>query len=169
MRAAGAKVLASRKELFPTISLAGAYGYLSGFYKNWTIPESRNWNVSPFGSLPIFHGGEIWANIDAQTSFQRQAVYNYEKSVLTALKDVEDALVGYFKTKARIDELTKKYNANVAASELAKALYFAGVVDFLYVNDVDRDLFITHNTLAESEGNLVTYLIAIYKALGGGW
>lgn len=169
MLASGARVLAAKKELFPTLSLSGIFSYATGFFTKWANAASQSWLISPLLTLPIFHGGEILSNIQAATSVQRQAVLDYEKSVVKALEEVEGALVGYFREGGRIKSLKEEVSAYREARELSNTLYIAGVVDFLYLLDSERDLFFTEILLAESKERLMTYLVAVYKSLGGGW
>jgi len=169
MRASGARVSVARKELFPTISLDAFFNYATGFFTKWTNKASQGWFISPSLFLPLFHGGEIISNIKVATSQQRQFVLEYEKIVLKAVEETEGALVGYFRESGRIHALKEEVNAYREARKLAEILYVGGTVDFLYVLDTERDLFISENFLAESKEHLMTYLVAIYKALGGGW
>lgn len=169
MRAAGARVSSAKKELFPTLSLQAFYSYATGFFNNWKQSASRQWSVTPLLLLPIFHGGEILSHIRAETSIQRQRVLEYEQSVLKALEEVEGSLLAYCKEGVRLEALTKEVNHYKQAQELALTLYTAGIVDFAYVLEIEKDLFLTQNIWAESKAQLLRNLVAIYKALGGGW
>lgn len=169
MRAAGARVMSARKELFPTLSIEALYSYATGFFTQWFKAGSRDWLFNPSLTLPIFHGGEIVAHIAFETSLQRQAVFEYEKRVLVAVKEVEDALVSYFQQGARCHVLEEEVAAYKEARQLAVDLYSGGLVDFLYVIDTERDLFFSEIDLAVSKEDLMTEFVAVYKALGGGW
>ncbi len=169
MLAAGARVLAARKEFFPTISLDSIFSYATGFFTSWFKSESRDWNLTPSLFLPIFHGGKILSHIAFETSIQKQSVLDYERSVLEAVAEVESALTAYFNEGTRIQALSEEVNAYKEARELALTLYSSGMVDFLYVIDTERDLFITEMVKAESKEELMAYLVGVYKALGGGW
>lgn len=169
LRATGARVLAARKEFFPTISLQGIFSYATGFFTSWTEAESKDWMILPSLTLPLFHGGKILANIAAETSRQRQAVLEYEKIVLYALKEVENGLVSFFQEGARLSELKQEVESYKEAREIAKILYTAGRVDFLYVIQVEDDLFFAEIMASESREKIMTDLTAIYKALGGGF
>lgn len=169
MRAAGARVMAARKEFFPTISIQSLFHYATGFFTSWIKPESRHWMIEPGLSLPIFHGGEILANVEVQTSIQHQSVLNYELTVLQAVEEVESALVGYFQQGARIGHLEDEIAALKEASELSRILYFGGVEDFLYVIETERNLYSTEIVLQENIADWMTEMVAVYKALGGGW
>jgi len=168
LRAAGVRLRASKKELFPTISIGALYSWASGFASKWFKPDSRSGNLTPLISLPLFHGGAIWSNIHVENSRQRQAVLAYEQTILTALKEVESSLISYIKQQIRHEALIREVEANQKARDLAQVLYIGGFVDFLYVLDVERDLFLSKNLLIRSQENLMVYLVAFYKSLGGG-
>ncbi len=169
MRAAGARVISARKEFFPTLSLSSLYTYATGFFTQWMKPASRQWYATPSITLPIFHGGEILSHIAFETSIQKQAVLEYEKRVLVAVKEVESALVGYFQEGERINALIEEVTAYREARGLSVNLFTGGMVDFLYVIDAERDLYIAEIELAGSKEDLMTQLVAVYKSLGGGW
>ncbi len=169
MRASGARVLASRKELFPEISLQAIYQMATCFYQKWFDRDSKQWALLPFISLPVFHGGGILSRIRADTSLQYQAVMEYERIVLIALKEMETSLNGYFKRSEEFRALENEVSDYQKARDLTEALYVAGLVDFLYVIDTERDLYFAEIRKSESKEELSTDLVAIYKALGGGW
>ena len=169
MHAAGTRVMAARREFFPTISLDSLYTYATGFFTSWIKPESREWTMMPSLLLPVFHGGEILSHVNIETSRQRQAVLSYEKSVLVALQEVEGALTGYFQEGARLQALENEVEAYSQASDLSRTLYFGGIVDFLYVIETEREYFIAEILRSGAHEDLMTQLVAVYKALGGGW
>lgn len=169
MRAAGTRVIASRKEFFPTINLAGEWGYAAGFFTQWFDSSSNAWNINPSVVMPLFHGGAIIGNVQAQTAIQHQAVIAYEKSILNALKEVESSLVAYFKEQERYQHLQEEAKANRDADQLAQELYLNGITDFTTANLTSREYFRSQNLVIDSKESLMQYLVAIYKALGGGW
>ena len=109
------------------------------------------------------------ANIQAAESREQQSLANYEKSVLAALKDVEDALASYTREKQRLGSLGGAAEANRRALELATLRYDKGLSNFLDVLDAQRSLYSSEDALTQSRGNVNTYLVSLYKALGGGW
>ena len=104
-----------------------------------------------------------------QNAREEQAVATYEQSVLVALQEVEDALVNYAKEEARRRQLADAAEANRKAVDLANQLYAAGRTDFLSVLQAQRDLFASQDALIQSTSTVSTDLVALYKALGGGW
>jgi len=93
----------------------------------------------------------------------------YRQAVLTALQEVENALVASTKEQARRDELVKAVASNRKALDLSMRLYTQGQTDFLSVLESQRALTLTEDALANSTGTVLTDLVALYKALGGGW
>lgn len=167
--AAGARLLVAKKDFLPTISLGAAIGYTSGFLKELFKHDSLSWSIG--GSLfqPIFHGGSLIANVAVRTSLQKTAALEYEKSIVTALQEVETTLKAYLEEQARKEALVREVAANKEARELAQVLYLAGKVDFIYVLNIEDDYFFSQVELVQSEERLMTHLIAVYRALGGGW
>jgi outer membrane protein TolC len=89
--------------------------------------------------------------------------------VLTSLREVADALVSFSNEQTRRQDLEKAVEANRRAVELANDLYKQGLTDFLSVLQAQRDLFVTEDLLVLSNRNVSSNLVALYKALGGGW
>jgi outer membrane protein, multidrug efflux system len=118
---------------------------------------------------PVFAGGKIRWNIELQKALEEEAFLAYQQTVLTALKDVETALVAYAKEQEHLRSLARAVASNRQAVDLAMKLYVAGRTDFLNVLNAQRALFLTEDALTQSTRTLGTNLIALYKALGGGW
>jgi outer membrane protein TolC len=117
----------------------------------------------------VFDAGKIRANIEIRNAQQEQALRLYEKSVLTGLADVESALVNYSKEQTRYRSLLEAASSNRRAVAIAEDLYANGLVAFLNVLDAQRGLYASESDLALSEASLASNLVALYKALGGGW
>ena len=117
----------------------------------------------------IFVGGRIRANIRLQEARQEVALARYEQTVLGALEDTENALVAYGEEHTRLQRLVEAVDASQVALTLSRELYVRGLVDFLTVLDNQRSLYATQDQRVQSERTLVVSLIALYKALGGGW
>ena len=119
-------------------------------------------------SWPIFTAGRIQWNIELQRAVAEQDLAAYEQTILSALKDVETALVAYAKDQERIRSLTVAVANNRSAVELSTSLYVAGKSDFLNVLVAQRSLNISEEALVLNTPP-DNKLIALYKALGGGW
>ncbi|MCP5469608.1 MAG: efflux transporter outer membrane subunit [Chlamydiales bacterium] len=169
MLASGARVMASRKELFPTLTLDTLFKYSTSFFTFWTTENSKFWKFHPILTLPIFQGGRIRSQIAAETSKQHQAVLEYEKTVLTAVGEVETALIKYFQEQIRVQDLHDQTAYYEEAKNQANSLYTAGLENFLFLFEVERNLYESQIEESVSMELLRVRLVAIYKALGGGW
>ena len=90
-------------------------------------------------------------------------------TILTSLEETENALTNYANEQQRRDRLQAAVESNKLAVELAQVQYRAGLTDFLSVLDAQRELYSTEEQLAQSQTAIVRNLVALYKALGGGW
>lgn len=169
LAAATANIGVATAQLFPQFSLTGTVGQQSIFSSKWFMPGSNYFSVGPSVSWAIFDAGRIRWNIKVQDALQEQALYTYEKSILVALQDVEDALVAYAKEQDTRDALRLAVESNQRAYDISYELYSKGLVDFLNVLDAQRNLFLTQDQYAQSTLRVSTDLVALYKALGGGW
>jgi NodT family efflux transporter outer membrane factor (OMF) lipoprotein len=169
LAAATALIGAATADLFPRFSLIGLAGLQSVSASDWFSGPSRFWTIGPTISWPIFDAGRIRANIEVRNAQQEQALNLYESTVLTALQDVESALVNYSQEQVRHRWLANAVSANRRAAEMANELYIRGLNSFLNVLDAQRSLFISESDLAQSEASMAANLVSLYKALGGGW
>ena len=169
LAARSARVGAAFSDLYPKFTLNGAIGYGALSASDLITAGSRTWSYGPKITLPIFNAGSIRANIEVASARQEQALINYEAKVLAALEEVENALVAYVQEQLRQESLSRAASAARQSVELAENKYQAGLVDFNTVLDAQRSLFSYQDQLAVSEGAGTTNLVALYKALGGGW
>ena len=129
----------------------------------------RSWSVIPGVTWPLFDAGRIRANIEVQDAQAERALIVYQQTVLTALQEVENALTVYASEQQRRASLAQAVDANKKAVSLATELYSQGQTDFLNVISAKQQLFQSEDALAQSDRSIGTNLIALYKALGGGW
>ena len=169
LAAATAEVGAATADLYPKFSLSGVFGVQSISASDWFSAPSRFWSIGPTIRWPLFDAGRIRANIEVRNARQEQTLTAYEKTVLTAFEDVENALVSYAKEQVRYRSLMDAVTANRRALAMADELYKNGLIDFLNVLDSQRALYSAESNVAQSEGAMATNLVALYKALGGGW
>jgi outer membrane protein, multidrug efflux system len=169
LAAATAQVGSAIADLFPKFFLIGDFGLQSISASDWFSGRSRYWSIGPTISWPIFDAGRIRANIEIRNAQQEQVLSEYEKTVLTAFGDVEKSLVSYAQEQIRHRSLTDAVAANRRAVAMAQELYIRGLNDYLNVLDTQRALYVTETELAQSEATMASNLIALYKALGGGW
>lgn len=169
LAAATAQIGAAMADLFPKFSLTDGGGLQSISAGNWFTSASRFWSIGPTISWPIFDAGKIRANIEVRNAQQDQALNQYEKIVLAAFGDVETSLVNYSQEQARYRSLVNAVAANRRALEMANELYVRGLNSFLNVLDAERSVYSAENDMAQSEATMAANLVALYKALGGGW
>lgn len=170
LHAATARIGVATADLFPKFSLTGSFGFSSNdLTKLGNLANSKFWAFGPTVTWPIFAGGRIMYNIKVQDALTEQALLTYQKTVLTAMKDVETALVAYAKEQQRRKSLEVAVANNRKAVDVAMKLYVAGKTDFLNVLTAQLNLYTTENALVQSTNTVDTNLIALYKALGGGW
>jgi NodT family efflux transporter outer membrane factor (OMF) lipoprotein len=155
--------------LYPAFTITGSIGLESISTGNLLKWGSRTLSIGPGVSLPVFHGGALRQKVEYQTAVQEQAAIAYEKTVLNALEEVENALKAYGEEQNRSDALIGAEDAARKAVLLAEYQYQAGLANFLSVLDAQRSLLTFQNQLAESKGAVVSNLIRVYKTLGGGW
>ncbi|HXG52805.1 MAG TPA: efflux transporter outer membrane subunit [candidate division Zixibacteria bacterium] len=164
-----ARVGVATADLYPRLSLPGSIGLeaLSGD----RLFSAGSRAASLAGSLvwTIFKGGAIRRAIEAQSALQQQALEQYEAAVLTALEDVENALVAYAGEQERQRALAEADQAARHAAQLARDQYASGLVDFQTVLDAERTSLASQDQLVQSRGRVASNLIALYKSLGGGW
>ncbi len=169
LAAATARIGVETAELFPKFSLVGEAGVKSLSTGDLFTSGSRFWSAGPMVSWRLLDFGRIHSQIKAANAREEQALAFYEKTVLMSLEDTENALVAYAQEQIRRQSLQAQVDANRQAVELANQLYTTGQASFLNVLDARRSLYLTEDSLVQSERSVSTNLIALYKALGGGW
>jgi multidrug efflux system outer membrane protein len=169
LAAATARVGEARADFFPRFSLTGAAGRQSTQLHLLALGVGNVFSFGPSLSLPLFTAGRIRANVAVQEARVKQAVSVYRSTVLRALEETENALIAYSNEQERCERLQQVIRADRTALELAQEQYRAGLTDFLTVLDAERALSQNEDQLAQSQTAVVTRLISLYKALGGGW
>jgi len=156
-------------ELYPGFNLGGTFGWKA--LTLGTLGSAGTIASSLIGSVTqtVFDAGRIRNQISVQNAVQEQALVSYEKTVLTALEDVENALASYANNRERQKALRVAAISSRNAAELARLRFESGLVDFRTVLDTERTRLSTEDSLASSEAEGLTSLISLYKALGGGW
>src|SRR5262249_9971331 len=157
------------RDLFPRFFISGVASLQSVRSSDFFDWESRLLSIGPSVSWPIFEGGRIRANIALQTAAQQEILAAYEGVVLPAFADVEDALVAFSHEQETRAQLEDAVRANQRAAELARNLYAQGLTDFLTVLIAEEAVFTSQDTLAQTERDVALELVALYKAVGGGW
>jgi len=169
LHAATADIGVAQANFYPSLNLTGSFGLQSlQFGKVFNI-QSKQYAVGPGLTIPIFEGGQLRSTLQLREAQQQEAAVNFQKTVLQAFHDVDNALTAYQAEQARRDELVRAVTDNQHALVLAQSRYQQGVADFLTVLDAERSLLAAQQQLADSTATVSSNLVALYKALGGGW
>ena len=164
-----ARIGVAAAELYPKLKLSGSIGLealsFSGLFTSASATSSGSSGVT----WRIFDAGAIRRNIEVQSALQEQYLIAYESAVLVALEEAENAISAYAQEQRRRQSLGEAVRSAAEAAELAQIKYQTGLTDFGTVLEAERSLLNFRDQLAQSDGAVVTNLIKLYKALGGGW
>ncbi len=127
------------------------------------------YGVGPGVTIPIFEGGQLRATLYLRKAQQQEAAITYQKTVLGAWHEVDNALTAYQTEQARRNQLAQAVAQNQRALSLAQSRYQEGVADFLQVLTAQQNLLSSQQQFALATTNVSANLVAVYKALGGGW
>ncbi len=169
LHSAVAEIGAAQADFFPRITLSGSLSLQSLQFKDLGNWGSRTYALGPSIRLPIFQGGRLRATLELRRQQQQEAATTYQKAVLQAFHDVDNALIAYNAEQRRRDGLRREVEANRAALDVARSRYRSGLSDFLNVLITERSLLAAEQALATSTATIGTNLVQLYKALGGGW
>jgi multidrug efflux pump len=169
LAAATASIGIAVADLFPRVTFLGNVAFEAGSFSNIGARGSDSFSFGPRISWAAFDLGRVRARIHQADARAEAALAQYEQRVLIALEETEDALVDFGRQQSRRDYLRGSAQASEKATALARLRYQYGVADFLTVLDAERTLLQAQDQLAQSETNTATALVAVYKALGGGW
>jgi len=169
LASATANIGVATAELYPKFNLTGAAGQESLSLETFANAGNRFWSFGPTVTWRLFSAGQIRGNIRVQDARQQEAFIQYRQAVLQSLQDVENTLVAYTQEQFRRRSLQQAVDSARRAASLAIRLNSAGVVDFLNVLTAQQTLFQAELQLAQSGQAISTDLVALYKALGGGW
>jgi len=167
--AATARVGEAKAEFFPRVLLLGSAGRQASQLHDITLGAANVFGVGPVVTLPVFTAGRIRSQVRVQDARLQQAAITYRSAVLSALEETENALVNYAQEQSRHERLQSAVKSNEEAVQLSSELYKAGLTDFLSVLDAEPELYSNEDLLAQSLTAKTVDLIALYKALGGGW
>ncbi|HEX7971234.1 MAG TPA: efflux transporter outer membrane subunit [Thiobacillus sp.] len=164
-----ARVGVAKAARYPAFNLSGSIGVdaltLGALNHGGAATSSLLAGVT----APIFDAGRLRSQVDIQEAVREQAQVSYEQSVLSALQDVENALVALARSREREQALANADEAARNAALLARQRYSAGLIDFQSVLDTERSVLSVADSLASTRADGVLALISLYKALGGGW
>ena len=164
-----AEIGVATRDLFPRFFITGAASLQSVRSSDFFDWQSRLLSIAPSVSWQIFSGGRIRGNIALQTATQHELLAAYQAALLQAFQDVEDALVAFSNEQATRAQLEDAVRSNERAADLARQAYAQGLTDFLTVLVAEQSVFTSQDTLAQTQRDVALQLVALYKAVGGGW
>jgi len=165
---ANAEVGAAVASFFPRISLTGAFGGVSSDLSD-LFQAGKAWSIAAGLTGPLFQGGRLKNQYDANISLFEQAKVQYESAVTNAFGEVSTALAAYRKLASAEQEQARSVAAYQEAVQLANIRYRAGLSSYVEVLDAEQQLFPAENTLAQTQLARLDAFVALYKSLGGGW
>lgn len=169
LAAATARVGVAEAARYPAFTLSGSIGLEALTLGRLGSGDAGTGSLFAGLTAPLFNAGRLRAEVEIQDAVREQAQLTYEKTVLTALQEVEDALVELARNRERGEALASAVEAARNAADLARQRYGAGLIDFQSVLDGERNVLLLEESLARNRANAVQALIRLYKALGGGW
>lgn len=164
-----ARIGEAQAELYPKFTLSGSIGLEALSLGDLFSSGSRFWSLGPTVRWPVFDAGAIRSNIEVQDERRQQALVRYEAVILSALEEVENALTAYAQEQHKIETLQAAAEAARLAAQLAGQQYATGLTGFSDVLDAQRSLLSFEDQMTESRGAVLSNLVRLYKALGGGW
>jgi NodT family efflux transporter outer membrane factor (OMF) lipoprotein len=167
--AANAQIGAVKAEYFPRISLTGFLGVQSRALTDLLSGPAGLASAGLGASAPIFNAGRTRANVQLAEAVHREMLVNYERAVLTALREVADALAACSRTAEERAQQERLVATLSASAELALDRYRGGLDSYLPVLDAQRNLFRGELDLARLRQRELAAVVELYRALGGGW
>ena len=167
LAAATARVGVATADLFPRISVSGFVGFLGGDANGLVNGSNKAWSLTPSISWAAFDFGTVRARLRASKAQADGVAAEYEKTVLLALEDTENALTRYAKEQSRLAIIAEQAEAARRAEALAQIQYREGSQDFLALLDAQRNQLAADDALAAAEATVNVNVVSVYKALGG--
>ncbi|MEZ2874002.1 efflux transporter outer membrane subunit [Pseudomonas lundensis] len=169
LAAATARIGVAKADLFPRVSLSGFLGFTAGRGSQIGSAAANAWALGPSITWPAFDLGSVRARLRGADAQAEGALASYEQQVLLALEESQNAFSDYGKRHQRLVSLIRQSESSRTAADLAAIRYREGTVDFLVLLDAQRERLAAEDSQAQAEVELYRGVVAIYKALGGGW
>ena len=151
------------------MNLVGDFNVQSLTLKQLFRASSTQWTLGPTITIPIFEGGRLRGNLALKESRHREVAIDFQKTLLRAWQEVDDALTAYAQAQKRRAAAARAVTQDKIALGAARQRYQEGLVDFLNVNAALAQLFRSENDLVQSDVDVASDLVRLYRALGGGW
>ncbi|MCE2970670.1 MAG: efflux transporter outer membrane subunit [Burkholderiales bacterium] len=167
--AANANIGAAQAQYFPTLSLTGLLGSVSTALGDWLSGPATAWSVAAGLTGPIFTGGAIEGQVASAQAGERAALALYQQTILNALREANDALVGTQKRQQEAAAQARRVEALREFARLSRLRFDQGVSSYLEVLIAENELFVAELAAVNSSAQRYTQLVGVYQALGGGW
>lgn len=169
LAAAMADIGVAKSDLYPKFDLTLGLGLESTQTSNFALESSRYWSIVPGLSLPIFNRGKLKAAVAGKEAAYEEQLAGFQASIHSALEDVENALANFYSEQERHRGLEEALRQDQDAVTLASERYRLGLTSFLDVLTTQQSFYAAQNSLSKSDAQMLTNLVTLYKALGGGW
>jgi NodT family efflux transporter outer membrane factor (OMF) lipoprotein len=169
LHAATADIGVAVADFYPRITLSANLSLQAMHFGDLDEWSSRMFGAGPALSVPIFEGGRLKGQLALRKAQQQEAMIQFQRTVLKAWHEVDDAMNDYDTRQLRRDKLAETAGQERIALENAQRQYVAGATDFLNVLTVQKDLLATQQALVASSTDVSVSLVSLFKALGGGW
>jgi len=166
---ANAGIGAAKALYFPSFSLTGAIGTASTDFSNFLTGPARTAFIAASLVGPIFTFGNIEGQVRSAEAVREQALYFYRQTILNALRETNDALVGSQKTREQSEAQTRRVRALRNYARLSRVRFDNGAASYVEVLVAENDLFSAELNLVTTQADRLTQVINVYKAMGGGW
>jgi len=164
-----ARIGVQTADLFPRVSLSGFLGWTASRGSQLGSGAAQAWGLGPSITWAAFDLGSVRARIGGANADAEGALANYEQHVLLALEETSNAFSDYDKRQQRLVSLVRQSESSRKAANLANIQYKEGTADFLVLLDAERERLAAEDSQAQAEIDQYRGIVAIYKALGGGW
>ncbi|HEX4802693.1 MAG TPA: efflux transporter outer membrane subunit [Myxococcaceae bacterium] len=167
-----ARIGVAKADLYPSLTLFGSFGVQAsdkGASANPFSADALYYSVGPRINWPFFNYGRIENNVRVQDARFEELLVGYRNAVLKAAQEVEDAMVGFLNDQRAVAFEQGAVKAAQRSVEISLVQYREGAVDYQRVLEAQRSLLQEQNSLTQSSSSVATNLVALYKALGGGW
>ncbi len=167
--AQSAQIGVAEADLYPQFSITGTIGVEALHFAKLFDHANITGAVGPGFRWNVLNYGRIRNNIRAEQTRFHQLIVKYQDTVLRANEEVENAMVAFLREQVRVTFLDESVRTTERAYQISLELYEGGRIDYQRVLDSQRAQVVRQDRLAESRANVALHLVAVYKALGGGW
>ncbi|MDP9555109.1 UNVERIFIED_ORG: NodT family efflux transporter outer membrane factor (OMF) lipoprotein [Pseudomonas parafulva] len=169
LHAATASIGIAKANFYPSITLSGSMGFQANQLSDLGSWSTHRFAFGPSVNIPIFEGGRLKAMLKLSEGQQKEAALAYQKTVLSAWHEVDDAVLGLENKQKRERHLEEAVAQSRKALASAQSQYKQGTSDYLNVLSVQNSLLANESDLATSKASKSLAAVRLYKALGGGW